>query len=184
MKLLLLIYKKMRIFFYKFISEKRIDLVYIQPVLTKGIGKLSIERNVQFGVEKSPLFYSSYSYLEVRAVNSKILIGENTYFNNNACIISDGCTIKIGKCCLFGINLQILDSDFHCLDPKGRFNGGVVLKSGITIGDNVFVGNNVTILKGVDIGSNSTIANGSVVSRSLPDNVIAGGVPARVIGKI
>jgi maltose O-acetyltransferase len=49
------------------------------------------------------------------------------------------------------------------------------------IGKNVFVGNNVTILKGVTIGDNSVIGNASVVVDNIPENVIAAGVPCRVI---
>ena len=51
----------------------------------------------------------------------------------------------------------------------------------ITIGDNVYIGNNVIILPGVTIGSNVIIGAGAVVSRSIPDNSVAVGVPARVI---
>jgi tetrahydrodipicolinate N-succinyltransferase len=46
---------------------------------------------------------------------------------------------------------------------------------------NVFIADNVTILKGVSIGKNSVVGNGSIVTQSIPENVIAAGVPARVI---
>lgn len=156
----------------------------IQPVLSKGIGKIQIADDVQLGVERSPLFFSNYIYLDVRKASSEILIGKNTYINNNASIISDGCKIKIGESCLFGTNLQIMDSDFHDLDPKSRFGGSNVLKADVLIENNVFVGNNVTILKGVTIGENSVIATGSVVSCSIPANVIAAGIPAKTIKNI
>lgn len=51
----------------------------------------------------------------------------------------------------------------------------------ITIGDNVYVGNNVLFLPGVTIGCNVIIGAGAVVSRNIPDNSVAVGVPARVI---
>lgn len=51
----------------------------------------------------------------------------------------------------------------------------------ITIGDNVYIGNHVRIMPGVTIGNNVIIANSSVVTKSIPDNVVAAGVPARVI---
>jgi maltose O-acetyltransferase len=50
----------------------------------------------------------------------------------------------------------------------------------VTIGDNVFIGSNVILLKGVSIGRNSVIGNGSIVTRSIPENVIAAGVPCRI----
>lgn len=51
----------------------------------------------------------------------------------------------------------------------------------IVLGDNVYIGNNVIILPGVTIGSNVVIGAGAIVSRDIPDNSVAAGVPARVI---
>ena len=51
----------------------------------------------------------------------------------------------------------------------------------ITIGDNVYIGNNVIVLPGVTIGNNTVIGAGAIVSRDIPDNSVAVGVPARVI---
>ena len=51
----------------------------------------------------------------------------------------------------------------------------------ITVGDNVYIGNNVIILPGVNIGSNVVIGAGAVVSKDIPGNSLAVGVPAKVI---
>ena len=51
----------------------------------------------------------------------------------------------------------------------------------ITIGNNVYIGNNVLLMPGVNIGSNVVIGAGAVVTRDIPDNSVAVGVPARVI---
>ena len=51
----------------------------------------------------------------------------------------------------------------------------------ITIGDDVYIGNNVIILPGITIGNNVVIGAGAVVSKDIPDNSVAVGVPARVI---
>lgn len=51
----------------------------------------------------------------------------------------------------------------------------------ITIGDNVYIGNNALIMPGVTIGNNVLVAAGSVVCKSIPNNVIVGGNPARII---
>ena len=51
----------------------------------------------------------------------------------------------------------------------------------IRIGDNVYIGNNVIILPGVTIGNNVVIGAGAVVSRDIPENSVAVGVPAKVI---
>ena len=82
-----------------------------------------------------------------------------------------------------GTNVEIIDSDFHNLDPNLRNSGNHKCKP-VKIGRNVFVGSNVKILKGVTIGENSVIANGSVVVKDIPANVIVAGNPASVIKEI
>lgn len=54
----------------------------------------------------------------------------------------------------------------------------------IVIGDNVYIGNNVMIMPGVTVGNNVIIGAGAVVTKSIPDNCIVGGNPAKIIGNI
>lgn len=54
----------------------------------------------------------------------------------------------------------------------------------IHIGDDVWVGSNTVILPGVTIGNNVVIGAGSVVTKDIPDNVVAFGVPCKVIREI
>ncbi len=61
---------------------------------------------------------------------------------------------------------------------------GVNVYGKITVGNNVFIGSNVIILPGVTIGNNTVIGSGSIVSKDIPDNVVAVGVPARAIKTI
>ena len=51
----------------------------------------------------------------------------------------------------------------------------------IHIGENVWLGANVTVLGGVTIGDNAVIAAGAVVTKNIPPNTVAAGVPARVV---
>lgn len=173
--------QKLRVLFYSVLSKIKIDALKLQPVLSNGKGYIQIGNNVTFGVMESPYYYSGYSYLDARREESYIEIGNNCWINNNATIISDGKRIIIHSNCLIGVNLQIIDSDFHELDPKNRFGGKNIIKKDVIINKNVFIGNNVTILKGVVIGENSVIGSSSVVSRNIPSNVIAAGNPAKVI---
>ena len=71
----------------------------------------------------------------------------------------------------------------HAIDPDQR-KAGMEIAKPITVGDNVWIGAGVTVLAGVSIGENSVIGAGSVVTRSIPPNVIAVGVPCRVIRPI
>ena len=51
----------------------------------------------------------------------------------------------------------------------------------ITVGNDVYFGNNVMVMPGVNIGNNVVIGAGAIVTRDIPDNSVAVGVPARVI---
>ena len=77
---------------------------------------------------------------------------------------------------------------FHSLDARERWQHGpdgklhlVTKVAPVAIGNDVWIGGNATILPGVRIGSNVVIAAGAVVDKDIPDNCVAGGVPAKVI---
>lgn len=92
--------------------------------------------------------------------------------------------VEIGSQVLLGADVKIFDTDFHALRATNRrFNNNPadVPSAPVIIGKNVFIGTGAMILKGVTIGANSVIGAGSVVIRSIPENVIAAGNPARVI---
>ena len=91
-----------------------------------------------------------------------------------------GCALKIvvAENVRCGANTLITDTDWHTDDPRTGPDAPV------TIGRNVWLGVNVTVLKGVTIGENTVVAAGSIVTDSLPANVVAGGVPAKVLRQI
>lgn len=115
---------------------------------------------------------------------------------NRPCIVSvhDGARLQIGPGCGFsgtvigafesiiigrnvrcGANTLITDGDWHRADPRSG------PPEPIDIGDDVWLGVNVTVLKGVRIGRGSVIGAGSVVTSDIPANVVAAGVPCKVI---
>jgi len=94
----------------------------------------------------------------------------------------DGGGIEIGNNVLLGPRVGIYTSN-HAIDPAERVAGGCYAKP-VKIGNNVWVGGGVNINQGVTIGDNTVIGSGSVVTRSIPANVVAAGVPCRVIREI
>lgn len=175
-----------RVLKYTFLSSCKNVIgspIKYQPVQILGKGEVFFNSNVRFGVNQSPFFYSGYIYIDARKSNSIIAFGKDIWVNNNCSFISDGAGIEIGENTIIGASCEFIDSDFHSLSIARRFRG-VVKVGRIVIKKNVFIANNVKVLKGVTIGENSVIANGSVVTKSIPPNVIAAGVPARVIKKI
>ncbi len=152
-----------------------------QNTLFCGKGKVRFGHRVMIGFNPSPYYYSGYSHLEARLESAEIIIDDNTCINNNCQIIAEGTSIHIGKNCNIGYNFQCLDSDFHGLEVCDRDNANSVKRVPVNIGDNVFIGNNVIILKGVTIGNGAVIGAGAVVTKSIPENSIAAGNPAKVI---
>lgn len=110
-----------------------------------------------------------------------ISIGDH-FFANFDCIMLDGNLITIGRNVLFGPRVGLYTAN-HALDAAERIAGGCYARP-ITIGDNVWVGAGVHIMGGVSIGQNTIIGAGSVVTKNIPDNVIAAGVPCKVIREI
>jgi galactoside O-acetyltransferase len=83
-----------------------------------------------------------------------------------------------------GANSSISDTDWHPIDPISRNAGDAGASSPVIIEHDVWLGANVMVLKGVTIGAGSTIAANSVVTKSIPSGVVAGGIPARVLKRI
>ena len=89
--------------------------------------------------------------------------------------------IEIGKNVWIGVGCRIYDCDFHPLDAVARLRGDSGKTAPVTIADNVWLAADVIVLKGVAIGENTVVAAGSVVTKSLPADVLAGGNPAKII---
>ncbi|WP_203249086.1 maltose acetyltransferase domain-containing protein [Sporosarcina beigongshangi] len=112
---------------------------------------------------------------------SNIHVGENFYANFDS-VFLDVCEIRIGDNCMMAPGVHIYTAT-HPLDPTER-NSGAEYGKPVTIGDNVWIGGRAVINPGVTIGHNVVIASGAVVVKDVPDNVVVGGNPARIIKEI
>ena len=108
-------------------------------------------------------------------------VGDNFFANFNT-VILDVAKVTIGENVMFAPNVSIYTAG-HPIHPDSR-NSGYEYGIPVTIGDNVWIGGNAVILPGVHIGNNVVIGAGSVVTRDIPDSVIAAGNPCRVIREI
>ena len=121
----------------------------------------------------NPPFYCDYGF--------HIEVGKNFFANYN-CTIIDVAKVKIGDNCQMAPNVAIYTAG-HPLHPVSR-NSMYEYGISVTIGDNVWIGGNTVIMPGVHIGSNTVIGAGSVVTKDIPDWVVAVGNPCRVIKQI
>ena len=108
-------------------------------------------------------------------------VGEN-FFANHGCVILDCAKVTFGDNVFVAPNCGFYTAG-HPVDAERR-NAGLEYAYPITVGDNVWFGGGVQVLPGVTIGSDVVIAVGSVVNRDIPDHVVAGGTPCRVIRPI
>jgi acetyltransferase-like isoleucine patch superfamily enzyme len=152
------------------------------PILIKNQGKLSIGSGVRINSHKwANVIGGDQRSSIVVLPGGEMHIGDNVGFSNSAFF----CTtrIQIGKNVMIGGSCKIWDTDFHSLDSTVRAtdpNGGYK-SAPIIIHDNAFIGANSIILKGVTIGKNAIVGAGSVVTKSIPDNEIWAGNPAKFI---
>lgn len=110
-----------------------------------------------------------------------LFFGNNVYANFNLTVVDD-VEIYVGNNVLFAPNVTLTTTN-HPVDPEQRRKAYQYCKK-IVIKDNVWLCSNVTVLPGVTIGENSIIAAGAVVTKDIPANVIAMGIPCRVVKEI
>ena len=107
----------------------------------------------------------------------KIRVGRNVFINQN-CTMYDLGGIDIADDVMIGPNVSLITSG-HPIAPSQR--RAFVIAQPIVIERNVWIAAGATIVGGVTVGENSVVAAGSVVTKDVPPNTLAGGNPARVI---
>jgi acetyltransferase-like isoleucine patch superfamily enzyme len=135
----------------------------IKPLFGKTKGTFYLE----------PPFRCDYGY--------NIELGKNFYANYNFLIL-DAAKVKIGDHVMIGPNVSLICVN-HPIDKDFRAEGYEISKE-IIIEDHVWIGANVNVNPGVTIGANSIIGSGSVVTKNIPENVIAVGNPCKVLRQI
>jgi len=147
---------------------------------------ITIGDDVRLGSDFLRAGIAVYSKLKIMAFGkSRIVIGNRVAMSGTS-ITCRTTSIEIGNNTIIAPNVIIVDSDFHSTRPSENrtYDMGYDRDKGVKINENVWIGMNSIILKGVTIGKNSIIAAGSVVTNDVPDDVIAGGNPAKIIKNI
>jgi len=150
-------------------------------------GSIHVGENVTLNSRKWGNALGVLSPVIIRTLSSaaKVEIGNNSGLSGTR--IASAQQIKIGERVLIGADTVIVDNNFHPINPVNRYRQPrPASKTGdaVIIEDDVFIGTGCIILKGVTIGRGSVIGAHSVVSKSIPEMVIASGNPAVVLQNI
>lgn len=132
-------------------------------------------RNLGGWIEAGNCSFSAGVRLEVGPA-ARLSIGTGTFINRNAEIIAWK-DVSIGRYCMIGWDVLIMDTDQHALPARGLVNRPVRL------GDRVWIGARALILKGVTIADGAIIGAGAIVTRDVPAGAVVTGPSAQVISR-
>ena len=132
--------------------------------------RIKLDENAKMIIPSHYIIYAG-SFISVCA-NSELVLHAG-FINENTQIIC-GDRIEIGEGTAIGRNVVIRSDDGHSIN-------GMKASSPISIGKHVWIGQHAIILKGVTIGDGAVIGAGAIVTKDIPSNCLAVGVPAKVI---
>lgn len=180
------LYYRLVILSWRFRSDiefKKVKIDGVPIIDLRDGGKLILGNNVRLNSRNRGYHINMFAPVKLFAdrPGAIIRIGDNTRIHGS-CIHAYS-RISIGSRCLIASNCNIIDGNGHDMsfeDVDNRINTVGDAKP-VIIEDSVWICANTTILPGVTIGRGTVVAAGSVVTKSLPPMVFAGGNPARVI---
>ncbi len=117
---------------------------------------------------------------KVRAHEGEVTIGAKSVLGQD-CTISAYQRVAIGRECIVADRVMLIDFDHGVVEVERPIRLQGIYKRDVCVGHNVWIGYGACVLRGVTVGDNSVIGTSAVVTRDLPANAVAAGVPARVI---
>jgi acetyltransferase-like isoleucine patch superfamily enzyme len=130
-------------------------------------------RNLGGAIEAGNCLFYPGVRLEVGA-KARLSIGTGTYLNRDSEVIAWK-EVSIGRDCMIGWDVLIMDTDQHPIPGRGLDNRPV------RIGDRVWIGARATVLKGVTIGDDAVIGAGAIVTHDVPAGAVAAGPAAQIL---
>jgi acetyltransferase-like isoleucine patch superfamily enzyme len=170
-------------------------VIFNNDFISKGIPIINVSLSGSFSIGKNFIVHSGKYYnmigrqqrcFFIVGKKAKLLIGDNVGISGTALICHKEIIIEDNV--RIGGGVVIYDTDFHSLDLGERIAIPEITEniriSPVKIKQGAFIGAHSIILKGVVIGNNSILGAGSVLSKSIPDNQLWAGNPAKFIREI
>ena len=117
---------------------------------------------------------------KIRCHEGEVAVGQKTVLGQE-CTISAYRRVRIGEQCVVADRAMFIDFDHGMVEVERPIRVQGIYMREVEIGSNVWIGYGACFLRGVRVGDNSVIGTNSVVTKDVPANVVAGGVPAKVI---
>jgi acetyltransferase-like isoleucine patch superfamily enzyme len=147
-------------------------LAFVGPGVTLEIGK------------NAKVYLGRWSWLghgtKIRSHEGEVRIGAKTVLGQE-CTISSFQHVSIGRECVIADRVMFIDFDHGIVEVERPIRLQGIYKRDVRVGNNCWIGYGACLLRGVDVGDNAVIGTYAVVTKDLPDNAVAAGVPARVI---
>ena len=117
---------------------------------------------------------------KIRVHEGEARIGAKSVLGQE-CTISAFQHVSIGRECIIADRVMLIDFDHGVVEVERAVRDQGIYKRDVRVGHNVWIGYGVAILRGVTVGDNSVLGTSTVVSKDVPSNAVAAGVPVRVI---
>ena len=156
-------------------ANVNLNASWVKGRARRNVAELTLSKNSKFSVNGNFSIYQG-ACIHV-AEGAEMNIGSHSFINTNS-VINCFERIDIGSNVAISDNVSITDSDNHSLIVDGKVSNNT---NPVIIEDHVWIGKSAVILKGVTIGRDSVVAAGAVVTKSVPQGCLVGGVPAKII---
>jgi acetyltransferase-like isoleucine patch superfamily enzyme len=117
---------------------------------------------------------------KIRCHKGAVVIGQKTVLGQE-CTISAYKRVRIGEQCVIADRAMFIDFDHGVVEVERPIRQQGIYMRPVEVGSNVWIGYGACVLRGTRVGDNTVIGTNSVVTKDVPANAVAGGVPAKVL---
>jgi acetyltransferase-like isoleucine patch superfamily enzyme len=117
---------------------------------------------------------------KIRCHEGEVIVGAKTVMGQE-CTISAYRHVRIGEQCVIADRAMFIDFDHGIVEVERPIRQQGIYMRDVDVGSNVWIGYGACVLRGARVGDNSVVGTNAVVTRDIPANAVAGGIPAKVI---